>query len=157
VYGFAAGAEFEGRLVGALQRIESGGALRIRDVLFVAGDPETGELIAAGLHGNGAGGFVAPLLGFRLDARERRRVTDRALRGSSGELLRRLGAALGPGRALAAIVVEHVWAEALADAVSRSGGIDLLDERVDAGTLAERGDELVAAVRRFAVPSGDRP
>jgi len=31
VYGFGPGAVFEGRLVGALERIESGAALRVRD------------------------------------------------------------------------------------------------------------------------------
>ena len=40
VYGFAPGAEFEGRLVGAIERIESGGALRVLDVLFVMRDAD---------------------------------------------------------------------------------------------------------------------
>jgi hypothetical protein len=150
VYGFGPGAEFEGRLVGAMERIESGGSLRIRDALFVAGDPETGELVAIDLRGDGAGGIVAPLLGFRLDSRERRRATERALRSPSGDTLRRLGATLAPGCAIAAILVQHVWAEALEDAVSRSGGTPVLDGR-GGGTLAEHGDELLAAAERFAV------
>jgi len=61
VYGFGPGADFEGRLVGALERIESGGTVRIVDALFVANDPETGELVAVDLRGAGAGGIVAPL------------------------------------------------------------------------------------------------
>ncbi len=36
VYGFGPGAEFEGRLVGAIERVESGGTLRVLDVLFVS-------------------------------------------------------------------------------------------------------------------------
>lgn len=151
VYGFSPGAELEGRLVGALERIETGGALRIRDALFVGPDPETGELAAVDLHSNGAGGIVAPLLGFRLDPHERRRITERALRSPAGETLRTLGAALPPGCALAAVLVEHVWAAALEDAVSRSGGTGLHDAHGDAGTLAERADELIAAAERFAV------
>lgn len=33
VYGFEPGAKFEGRLVGAIERVESGGTLRVLDVL----------------------------------------------------------------------------------------------------------------------------
>ena len=43
VYGFGPGADFEGRLLGALERIESGRTVRILDALFVANDAETGE------------------------------------------------------------------------------------------------------------------
>jgi hypothetical protein len=151
VYGFGPDADFEGRLVGALERIESGGALRLLDVLFVRSDTETGELEAVGLRGGGAGGIVAPLLGFRLDPAERRRATERALSGhTSGvpdEKLRELGKALEPGAAMAAVLVEHVWARALEDAASRTGGTPLASEFVDATTLAELAPDLLAAAR----------
>lgn len=42
--------------------MESGGALRVVDALFVRRDADTDELSAIGLHSNGAGGMVAPLL-----------------------------------------------------------------------------------------------
>jgi hypothetical protein len=148
-FGFRPGADLEGRLIGALERIEGGGALRIRDALFVAAEPATGELAAVVARGDGAGGIVAPLLEFRLDPAERRRITEHALRGSAGDTLRQVGAALEPGCALAAILVEHVWAEALEDAVARSDGIGLLDLRVDAHRLQERSGELVAAALRI--------
>src|SRR3954462_8717296 len=73
VYRFGEDAGFEGHLVGALERIEAGGALKVLDVLFDAG----GELSAVELRGSGAGGMVAPLLAFRLDVAERRRLTRR--------------------------------------------------------------------------------
>jgi hypothetical protein len=150
VYGFGPDADFEGRLVGALERIESGGALRILDVLFVRSGPETGELVAVGLRGSGAGGIVAPLLGFRLDPAERRRATERALSDTSGvsdEKLRELGNALEPGAAMAAVLVEHVWARAFEDAASRTGGTPLSSTFVDTTTLAELAPDLLAAVR----------
>ncbi|MEA2305713.1 MAG: hypothetical protein QOH43_2993 [Solirubrobacteraceae bacterium] len=155
LYGFGPDAEFEGRLVGALQRIESGGTLRVLDALFVRSDAETGELEAISLAGDGAGSIVAPLLGFRLDAAERRRATERALdpaSGGAGQGLLQLGAALAPGGAVAAVLVEHVWADALHDAVSRTGGTPLADEFVDATALAELAPDLVAA----AAHRGDR-
>jgi hypothetical protein len=147
VYGFAPGAEFEGRLVGALERIESGAALRVRDALFVGADPETGELVAVHRHGDAG---VIGLLGFRLDAHERRRSTERALNSPTGDLVRRLGAALEPGCALAAILVEHAWATALEDAVTRSGGSRLHDARGDATALGDHAADLLAAAGRVS-------
>jgi hypothetical protein len=151
VYGFGADADFEGRLVGALERTESGGAVRILDALFVASDPETGELVAIDLKGDGSAGIVGPLLGFRLDPAERRRATERALRpgrrGVPAVTLRQLGEALEPGGAVVAVLVEHEWARALGDAVSRTGGTVLANEFVDRMTLADLGPDLLAAAR----------
>ena len=150
VYGFGPGADFEGRLVGALERIESGGALRILEALFVASDPETGELVAVDLQGD-SGGIVAPLLGFRLEPAKRRRATERALssdRGVPGETLRELEEALEPGTALVAVLVEHKWARALEDAVSRTGGTPLTNAFVETTELAELTPDLLAAAAR---------
>jgi hypothetical protein len=55
VYGFAPGAEFEGRLVGAIERIESGGTLRVLDVLFVMRDADTADLVAIERRGRARG------------------------------------------------------------------------------------------------------
>jgi hypothetical protein len=139
VFGFDASAAFEGQLVGALERMESGGALRILDVLFVAADEATGELIAIDLEG-GTGGLTAKLLDFRLDPAGRRR------KGTS-ELARELGAALQPGTALAAVLVEHIWSRVLDDAVSRVGGRSLASDFVDASRLSELGADLLRAAR----------
>jgi hypothetical protein len=147
VYGFGPGASFEGRLVGALERIESGAALRIRDALFVGADPATGELVAVHRHGDAG---VMGLLGFRLDERERRRSTERALSSGVGELVRRIGATLPPGCAIAAILVEHAWASALEDAVARSGGASLHDANVDGGTIGDHAGTLLASAERLS-------
>jgi len=64
LYGFGPGADFEGQLVGALERIESGGALHVLDALFVGNDAESGEIVAVDLHGERGGGVVAQLVGF---------------------------------------------------------------------------------------------
>jgi hypothetical protein len=147
LYGFGPDADFEGRLVGALERLESGGALRILDVLFVRRDAQSGDIVAVDLHGDGAGGVVAPLLNFRLDAAELSRATERALRADA-DIVRELGAALEPGAALAAVLVDHVWSGALEDAVARTGGTPLANDFVDATALGELGAELLAAAGR---------
>jgi hypothetical protein len=145
LYAFGPDASFEGRLVGALERIESGGALRVLDALFVTSDPETGELLAIDLRG-GAGGIVADLLDFRLNPASRRRATERALSphasGLPAEAIRKLGETLDPGAAMLALLVEHAWAETLEDAVARTGGTPLASEFVEATTLAELGPHL---------------
>jgi hypothetical protein len=145
VYRFGPGSGFEGRLVGALERVESGGALRVLDVLFVARDADAGEIFAIGLHGGGAGGMVSSLLGFRLDLEERRRTTRRVRAAAQGDLIERLGDALEPGHALAAVLVGHEWARALSDAVERTGGTALADAFVAPTSLTELADELLAA------------
>jgi hypothetical protein len=150
VYGFGSDANFEGRLVGALERIESGGALRILEALFVASDPGTGELVAVDLQGD-SGGIVAPLLDFRLEPATRRRATEKALssdRGVPGETIRELELALEPGTALIAVLVEHKWAGALEDAVSRTGGTPLANAMVETTELAELAPDLLAAAVR---------
>ena len=135
-YEFGPDAAFEGQLTGALQRLESGGALRILDVVFVSRDADSGELVAFERASDGAGGITGPLLEFRLDVRARRQATDRALEGVRGAELRELGERLAPGGSLAAVFVEHRWAEVLADAVRRVGGTPVIDEIVGDDELA---------------------
>ena len=153
LYSFDAEARFEGRLVGALERMESGGALRILEALFVRNNLESGELEAVNLRGRGAGSMVMPLVDFRLDPGKRGRVTERALDVEGlGETLRQLGAGLAPGAAFAAVLVEHTWARALGDAVSQSGGTPLASEFADATSLGELGPRLLAALPRSTSP-----
>ena len=122
VYEFAPGASFQGELGGALERAESGGAMRVLEAFFMQRDAETNELIVVDLRGDGAGGLIGPLLDFRLDRDARRRATERALAGGvpgvSGDALREFGNGLAPGAAIAAVLLEHVWAATLESAVT---------------------------------------
>jgi hypothetical protein len=143
-------AAFEGRLVGALERMESGGALRILDTLFVASEPGTGELLAVATHGSRLGGEVASLLRFRLEPAARKRATERALaayaRAGAPNPLEAVHARLEPGAAVAAALVEHVWRRALDDAIGSMGGAPLVDIRPHAAAQPELADALVAAL-----------
>lgn len=143
VYAFEPGAAFEGRLVGALERLEAGGALRVLEALFVHREPESGELTAIDIRGRG-GGMTAPLLSFRLDPSARKRATQKALAGSGGTL-RELGEGLAPGAAIAAVLVEHTWARAVDDAVAASHGRRLVSDWVDAAAFDDL--DLLAATR----------
>src|SRR4051794_1862951 len=110
IYGFEPGAEFEGRMVGAVERAESGGTLRGPDVAFVMRAPETAERVAIERHGRGQVSLVAPLPGFRLDPGERRRLSEKAFRADA-------------------------YAD-MDDAAARTGGKSLASHRVDAMGLA---------------------
>lgn len=122
VFEFGPDAAFEGQLVGALERLESGGTLRVRAVLFAHRLPETGEFAALERRHAAGSSITAPLLEFRLDEGARRRETARALDGPLGDTLREIGGRLEPGGALAAVVIEHRWAEVLTEAAGRTGG-----------------------------------
>lgn len=134
LYRFPPSAQFEGRLVGALERLESGGALRVRQTFGVRRDPETAELEGIALAGGRRGSYVVPLLDFRLDPEARRRMTANTLDGEEGtaRTLRELGADLEPGWAIVGVLLEHVWAAAIDDAVERTGGAFLASAPVGA-------------------------
>lgn len=95
---------------------------------------------------------MGPLLDFRLDPARRRRATEHALASDASsvpaESVKKLGNTLEPGAAIAAVLVEHKWARALDDAVSRTGGTPLASEFVDGAALADLAPELLAAARR---------
>jgi hypothetical protein len=149
LYAFGPEVEFQGLLVGALERLESGGSLKILDALFVHRHPDTGELDIVSLKGDGAGGIAAPLIEFRLDEGARRRSTEKALRGRPGgippDVLNQLGTTLEPGAAVAAVLIDHAWRRALDDAIERTGGTHQASEFVDATKLAELAPQLLAA------------
>jgi hypothetical protein len=65
-----------------------------------------------------------------------------------------LGRALAPGTALAAVLVEHVWHRALSNAVACTGGTQLSGDFVEAGTLSELADRLLAAAARPIASTG---
>jgi hypothetical protein len=54
---------------------------------------------------------------------------------------------LEPGAAPAAVLVEHVWAGVLEDAVARTGGTAPASTFVESTTVADLGPQLLAAAR----------
>jgi hypothetical protein len=120
-YRFGAGTTFDGQVVGALERLEVGGAVRVLDVLVVGRDDASGELFGIATHGAPTGGSLARLLTFRLDAAERSRAT----RGVPADLLAALGDHLAAGEVIMAILVGQEWARTLESSVARLGGTAL--------------------------------
>jgi hypothetical protein len=59
--------------------------------------------------------------------------------------LESLGEILAPGTAIAAVLLEHRWADALTDAVARVGGTEAVSEFVEAARMPELTARLLTA------------
>ncbi len=136
IYEFPPGSRYEGQLVGALERIESGGTLLIRDAVFAGRDGETGETVAVAMSG-GTAGMVSRLIMFRLEARDRAKTTREAMAGPSGPLITSLTEGLEPGAAVLAVLIEHAWQNVLESAIERAQGTTRSSDYTEHGTIAD--------------------
>ena len=65
--GFEPGANFEGRIASELAKLESDRTIRILDLLFVARDTDSDELVVLEHQEESMGAIVGALLGVRLE------------------------------------------------------------------------------------------
>jgi DNA-binding CsgD family transcriptional regulator len=118
---FGPGAEFEGRVLAEVDRLQGRGVLRLLDVLFVAKDEDgtIRQLVVGDDEDFGALlANVIPLGGAGL--------TDSSVgNGVSGfdpGNAWALAESLRPGTALAFLLIEHGWAQPLFEAIAETGG-----------------------------------
>lgn len=150
VYGFGAGAAFDGWIVNALERLEADGSVRVVDALFVQTDPSTGDASVFDAGGEGLTTSLVGMIDFRLDVAARERATTEAL---TGPAVREVVDALEPGSGLVAVLLEHrgdtpLDAAALDEAVDRAHGASVVSKAVAARRLSEVSTELCAAATR---------
>ena len=120
-FGPGAGADFEGRVLAEVDRLQGRGVSRLLDVLFVAKDEEGklqqlvvgddddfGALLASVVPLDGAG-LVEPSVG-------------EGLCGFDPGDAWALAQSLRPGSALAFLLIEHAWAQPLFAAIADTGG-----------------------------------
>ena len=147
--GFPPDANFEGRIIDELERLERHDTIRILDLLFVGKHAETGDLLALDYQGEELGAIVGALLGFEFeDNGERQADSAQGLQGhafglSQGEI-QEIAASLAPGSSAGFLLVEHVWARDLKRAIRDAGGFPLGEGFLTPEALAEVGAELVA-------------
>ena len=103
--GFPEDATYEGRIIAAIEAIETSGSLRVLDVLFVRKDPDSGELQTMDIQSD-----------------ELQALAGTATLGVSRREIDGVGEELAPGQAAGMILVEHVWARDLAEAIESTGG-----------------------------------
>ena len=150
--GFPPDAEFEGRIMDELARLESHETIRILDLLFVGKDAETGDLLALDYQGEELGelgAIVGALLGFEfeddgeLEGGPTEATEGRAF-GLSQSEIHDMAASLRPGSSAGFVLIEHVWARDLKGAIRDAGGFPLGEGFLTPEALAEVAIELVA-------------
>jgi uncharacterized membrane protein len=147
--GFEREANFEGRIVDELAELEKERTIRILDLLFVARDTESDEIVVVEHQGTESmGGIVGALLGFEFEGDAGHPVAapgadDHAF-GFSRADIEQMGAGLEPGGSAGLLLIEHVWARKLRRAVRDAGGRLLGEGFLTPETIAAVEPELAA-------------
>jgi DNA-binding CsgD family transcriptional regulator len=136
---FGPGADFEGRVLAEIDRLQGRGVLRLLDVLFVAKDEDGAirQLVVGDDEDFGALlASVVPLDAGGPGESSR----DDGLVGFDPSDASTLAQSLRPGTALAFLLVEHGWAQSLFEAIADTGG-----ELVGEGFLTAEAGLIVGA------------
>jgi uncharacterized membrane protein len=145
--GFPPEADFEGRIMDELERLESHETIRILDLLFVGKDAETGDLLALDYQGEDLGAIVGALLGFEFDGElggGSTAGTEGHAFGLSRSEIHDMAASLRPGSSAGFVLIEHLWARDLKGAIRDAGGFPLGEGFLTPEALSEVAIELVA-------------
>lgn len=144
--GFGPDARFEGRIMDELADLERHETIRILDLLFVEKDAETGDLLALDYQGEELGAIVGALLGFEFEGEEPPEssgVEGHAF-GLSQREIQDIAASLDPDSSAGFLLIEHVWARELKQAIRKTGGFPLGEGFLAPEALATVAAELVA-------------
>ena len=119
---FSPGSDFQARVLAEVDRLQGRGVLRLIDVIFVAKNEDgTIEPVVVGREDDDLGALLSSILPLGGGGV----VEPTGDAGSSSSAMSdawALAESLLPGTALALLLVEHGWAQALFEAVSESGG-----------------------------------
>jgi uncharacterized membrane protein len=148
--GFGPEADFEGRIMDELAKLETQKTIRILDLLFVHKDAQTGDLLALDYQGENLGAIIGALLGFEFDGdeqltgstEEEQGVESHAF-GLSQREIEGMAASLEPGTSAGFLLVEHVWARDLKRAIRHTGGVPIGEGFLTPEAVAEVAAELV--------------
>ena len=138
--GFEPGGNFEGRIADELAKLASDRTIRILDLLFVARDTDSDEIVVLEHQEESMGTIVGALLGLQIDgAGDQERSF-----GFTQEEIDQMGGGLDPGGAAGLMLIEHVWARDLKRAVRDAGGRMLSQDFLTPETVAAVEPELAA-------------
>jgi len=159
--GFGADAKFEGRIMGELAKLEQQETIRILDLLFVQKDAESGDLLALDYQGEDLGGIVGALLGFEFESENggepgaTGEAESRAF-GLSKARIEAIAEGLPAGDAAGFLLVEHLWARDLKDAIRGAGGRPLGEGFLTPEAMSAVGSELRAMAEALDEVEGGR-
>jgi uncharacterized membrane protein len=142
--GFEPGAKFEGRIADELARLEKDRTIRLLDLLFIAKDTDSDELVVLEHQEETMGPVAGALLGLRLDGDHS--DPDHSFGFTRAEI-DEIGASLPPGGSAGLMLVEHVWARGLKRAIRDAGGRSLGDSFLTPETVAAMEPKLAAISR----------
>jgi DNA-binding NarL/FixJ family response regulator len=150
---FRLGADAESRLLAEVDRIEGRGALRVLDMVFLAkGQDGTVEGLEVG-DNEDFGSLLASIAPSGSPHEGRSAVGNGAASepaGSGMAGVQALANSVDPGTAVAFLLIEHLWAGPLVDAVSAAGGALVSDDFL-AGDASRAIAAEVAAVEEASV------
>jgi len=144
---FRAAADFEGRVLAEVGRLQGRGVLRLVDLLFVTKN-EDGQIRRLMVGDDDFGALLSRIL--PLGGADP--VEPAAGEGSPGfdpSDAQALAESMPPGTALAFLLIEHGWAQPLFDAIAETGGVLLGEDFLTAEAELLAGAE-VAAVEEAA-------
>ena len=144
----------ESRLLAEVDRIEGRGVLRVLDMVFLAkGQDGTVEGLEVG-DGEDFGSLLAGISPFGTGNGDRPAAGNGAASASAGSgaaTVQALADSLEPGSAVALLLVEHLWAGPLVDAVSDAGGALISDDFLAGDVSRAIGAEIAAVEEASAV------
>jgi DNA-binding NarL/FixJ family response regulator len=144
----------ESRLLAEVDRIEGRGVLRVLDMVFLAkGQDGAVEGLEVG-DGEDFGSLLGSIAPLGSESGSRRAAGNGAASGPAGSgvaTVQALADSLEPGSAVALLLVEHVWAGPLVDAVSAAGGALISDDFLAGDVGRAIGAEIAAVEEASAV------
>ena len=127
--GFDRDADFEGKVIEELAKLESERTIRVLDLLFIARDTDSDDTVVLE-HPDAAdmGGIVGALLGVQFDGEAASESADDGEAGEhhafgfSQDDIQLMASGLGPGESAGIVLIEHVWARDLRKVFRGAGG-----------------------------------
>ena len=145
--GFPPGANFEGRIADELAKLASDGAIRVLDLLFVARDTDSDELVVLEHQEETMGSVVGSLLGLELD--DQSPGGDEHSFGFTQAEIEEMGHGLPPGGSAGLLLIEHAWARVLKRAIRDAGGTPFSGEFLTPEAVAAVEPKLAAIADRM--------
>ena len=156
--GFDRGANFEGRIIDELAKLESERTIRVLDVLFISRDPDSEDTaVLEHPDAEDMGGIVGALLGIEFegdDAPDAAEASDQHAFGFSQDDIQQMAAGLGPGEAAGLVLIEHVWARDLKRAFRDAGGRMIGEGFLTPETIRSVEPQLAAISQAIATTEG---
>jgi uncharacterized membrane protein len=123
--GFDRDANFEGKIIAELAKLESERTIRVLDLLFIARDPDSDEtVVLEHPDAEKVGAIVGALLGMEFEdgADSSPAAGDEHSFGFTQQDIQEMASGLDPGEAAGLVLIEHVWARDLKRAFRDAGG-----------------------------------